>query len=266
MPAGELQELMDRAGLDARLGHLAWSARVRVQRRVAERFRQGRLFLAGDAAHAYSPATGQGMNAAIQDAANLGWKLAFAPAQPAPALLDSYEQERRPAARQVLALTHLAFWGEASTGRLPSLLRGRLAPLAAPAVPLLMGRRRLVAAGYRWLSQLDVNYRGSPLSAAGIPRPRHGPRAGDRLPDMTVTCGGRRIRLHELLARPGLHVLLDREAALPGPLGPMVVVNRLTSVPGYGLMVIRPDGYIGLRCPRAEAGPLLAWLARARPL
>jgi 2-polyprenyl-6-methoxyphenol hydroxylase-like FAD-dependent oxidoreductase len=266
VPAGELQELMDRAGLDARLGHLAWSARVRVQRRVAERFRQGRLFLAGDAAHAYSPATGQGMNAAIQDAANLGWKLAFASAQPAPALLDSYEQERRPAARQVLALTHLAFWGEASTGRLPSLLRGRLAPLAAPAVPPLMGRRRLVAAGYRWLSQLDVNYRGSPLSAAGIPRPRHGPRAGDRLPDMTVTCGGRRIRLHELLARPGLHVLLDREAAPPGPLGPMVVVHRLTSVPGCGLMVIRPDGYIGLRCPRAEAGPLLAWLARARPL
>ncbi len=83
---------------------------------------------------------------------------------------------------------------------------------------------------------------------------------------MTVTCGGRRIRLHELLARPGLHILLDREAAPPGPLGPMVVVHRLTSVPGCGLMVIRPDGYIGLRCPRAEAGPLLAWLARARPL
>ena len=54
-----------------------------MQRRVADRFRRGRLFLAGDAAHAYSPATGQGMNAAIQDAANLGWKLAFArPGQP----------------------------------------------------------------------------------------------------------------------------------------------------------------------------------------
>ena len=76
-PGGELQELMDRAGLHAHLSQLAWSVRVRVQHRVAERFRQGRLFLAGDAAHAYSPATGQGMNTAIQDAANLGWKLAF---------------------------------------------------------------------------------------------------------------------------------------------------------------------------------------------
>ena len=266
VPAAELQGLIDRAGLGAQLSHVAWSARVRVQHRVAERFRQGRLFLAGDAAHAYSPATGQGMNTAIQDAANLGWKLAFASAQPASAaLLGSYEQERRPIARRVLALTHLAFWGEASVGRLPSLLRS-LAPLATPVVPALMGRRRLIAAGYRWLSQLDASYRGSPLSTAGAPRPWHGLWAGDRLPDMTVTCGGRRVRLHELLARPGIHVLLEREAAPPGPLGPMVVVHRLTSVPGRGMMAIRPDGHIGLRCPRAEAGPLLAWLARARPL
>lgn len=105
VPAAELQELIDQAGLDARLTHLAWSARVRLQRRVAERFRRGRLFLVGDAAHAYSPATGQGMNAAIQDAANLGWKLTFATAQPgSAALLDSYEQETpagRPAGTRV---------------------------------------------------------------------------------------------------------------------------------------------------------------------
>ena len=233
---------------------------------MAERFRLGRLFLAGDAAHAYSPATGQGMNTAIQDAANLGWKLAFAPAaQSAAALLDSYEQERRPVACQVLALTHLAFLAEASIGRLPSMLRS-LSPLAAPVVPVLMGRRRLVAAGYRRLSQLDVSYRSSSLSTEGKSWPRARPRAGDRLPDMTVTCDGRRVRLHELLARPGIHVLLEREATSPGPLGALVTVHRLTSVPGRGLTAVRPDGYIGLRCPRAEAGLLLAWLARVRPL
>ncbi len=82
VPAAELQALVDQAGLGAQISQLAWSARVRVQHRVASRFRKGRLFLAGDAAHAYSPATGQGMNAAIQDAANLGWKLAFAAARP----------------------------------------------------------------------------------------------------------------------------------------------------------------------------------------
>ena len=81
VPAAELQALMDEAGLDARITDLAWSSRVRVQHRVADRFGRG-LFLAGVSAHAYSPATGQGMNAALQDAANLGWKLAFAAARP----------------------------------------------------------------------------------------------------------------------------------------------------------------------------------------
>ena len=78
VPLAELQALIDEAGLDARIAELAWCSRVRLQRRVAEVFCRGRLYLAGDAAHAYSPATGQGMNAGLQDAANLGWKLAFA--------------------------------------------------------------------------------------------------------------------------------------------------------------------------------------------
>ena len=114
VPAAELQALMDEARLGVQLTGLAWSSRIRLQHRVASRFRHGRLFLAGDAAHAYSPATGQGMNAAIQDAANLGWKLAFAAARPGSGpLLDSYDSERRPAARRVLAMTHLVFWAEA---------------------------------------------------------------------------------------------------------------------------------------------------------
>jgi 2-polyprenyl-6-methoxyphenol hydroxylase-like FAD-dependent oxidoreductase len=265
VPAAELQALIEQAGLGAQITSVAWSARVRVQHRVAERFRQGRLYLAGDAAHAYSPATGQGMNAAIQDAANLGWKLAFAASRPGSgALLDSYDRERRPVARQNLAMTHLAFWGEASTGRLPSLLRGRLAPLAAPVVPALMGHRRLIAAGIGLMSQLRVSYRGSPLSVEGTPRRRSGPRAGDRLPDQTVSCAGRTTRLHELLAQPGVHVLLDRDAGRLEtlPLGPPIHLHRLTSVPGRGLVAVRPDGYIGFRSQIAETSQLSAWLTR----
>jgi 2-polyprenyl-6-methoxyphenol hydroxylase-like FAD-dependent oxidoreductase len=266
VPAAELQALLDEAGLGARITSLAWCARVSLQHRVADRFRQGRSFLAGDAAHAYSPATGQGMNAAIQDAANLGWKLAFAAARPAsPALLDSYERERRPVARQVCAMTHLAFWAEAGPGHLPSLLRGTLAPAAAPLIPAVLGRPRLLATGIRLLSQLRVSYRGSPLSAGGAPHARAGLRAGDRLPDAAVCAGGRPVRLHELLAHPGVHVLLDRDAGqLDSVLaGPMVTVHRLTSVPGRGLMAVRPDGYLGFRSPGGEADRLIAWLARA---
>jgi hypothetical protein len=205
------------------------------------------------------------MNTGIQDALNLGWKLAFAAATTAhAALLDSYDRERRPVARQVLALTHLAFWAEASTGPLPSFLRGVLAPLGAPAVPALMGRRRLVAEGVRVLSQLRVAYRDSPLSMEGTPRLPAGPRVGQRLPDATVTSSGRQVRLHELLARPGVNVLLHRDA---NPLehlalGPHVTVHRLTSTPGTGLVAVRPDGYVGFRCRIADVPQLRAWLAR----
>jgi 2-polyprenyl-6-methoxyphenol hydroxylase-like FAD-dependent oxidoreductase len=263
VPAAELQALLTEAHLGAQVTHVAWSARVRVQHRVARQFRRGRLFLAGDAAHAYSPATGQGMNAAIQDAANLGWKLAFGASQPGSgALLDSYDTERRPVARQVLGMTHLVFWGEAATGPVPALLRSQLAPLAAPAIPVLMRRRRLVAEAVRVLSQLRVSYRRSPLSMEERPHLPGAPRAGDRLPDQTVTSAGRSIRLHELLARPGVHVLLDRDADRPGtlPLGPLVHLHRITSNPGRGLLTVRPDGHIGLRCRTAEAGQLTAWL------
>jgi 2-polyprenyl-6-methoxyphenol hydroxylase-like FAD-dependent oxidoreductase len=263
--AADLQALIDAAGLDARVTGLAWSARVGVQRRVADRFRRGRLFLAGDAAHAYSPATGQGMNAAIQDAANLGWKLAFAAARPADGpLLDSYDLERRPLARQLLAMTNLAFWVEAAIGPVPAAFRAHLAPLTAPLVPALADQPRLVAAGIRLVSQLGVSYRGSPLSVEGTPHRRGGPRAGDRLPDQPVRARGRSVRLHELLARPGVHVLLDRDAdRLEGPaLGHFVRVHRLQSVPGRGVIAVRPDGYIGFRSGAVEIRQLAAWLIR----
>src|SRR5579884_2647337 len=234
VPTADLQEHLDKAGLEARIVELRWSARVRLQHRLATCFGRGRLYLAGDAAHSYSPATGQGMNTGIQDAANLGWKLAFAASGTASAaLLGSYDLERRPVARRVLALTHVAFWGEASTHPLPSLLRGVLAPLGAPAIPALLSRPRLVAAGVRVLSQLWVAYPGSQLSVEGRPGLGAGPRAGQRLPDAVVTGDGRRVRLHDLLAGPGVHVLLQRDAApiRAEVLGPRVVVHRLSSAP-----------------------------------
>ena len=264
--AADLQALIDEAGLDARITDLRWSSRVTVQRRVASRFRRGRLFLAGEAAHAFSPATGQGMNAAIQDAANLGWKLAFAAARNrSPGggpLLDSYDRERRPVARQLLALTNLVFWAEAGPGPVPSALRARLAPLAAPLVPMLT-RGRPAASGIRLLSQLNASYRGSPLSVEGTPRRPGVLRAGDRLPDRFVRADGRSVRLHELLAGPGVHILLDRDTDQLENLAPgrFVTVHRLTSVPGHGVTVVRPDGYIGFRSRTAGAGQLAAWLA-----
>ncbi len=269
VPADQLQQLLDLAGLDARITHLAWSARVGVQHRLASRFRHGRLFLVGDAAHAFSPATGQGMNTGIQDALNLGWKLAFAGNSGNTGntensiLLDSYELERRPVAMSRLLLTHAAFWAEASTAPLPSWLRSVAAPAAAPILPLLLGRRRLVAHTVRTLSQLRIHYRGSPLSMQ-IPAGLGGsPRAGDRVPDTAVIADGQPRRVHDLLAGPGIHLLTHTDAP---PLtetgfGPYVSVCTLDSTPGCGLLAVRPDGYVGLRCAYTDTAALGRWLA-----
>jgi len=262
VPLRHVQRLLRDARLPASVSELRWSARVPLQHRLATAFRDGRLFLAGDAAHAHSPAGAQGMNTGIQDGVNLGWKLAYAARGSLDGpLLASYELERRPAARLVLAMTHLIFFAEASRNPAARLLRGTLVPLGAPAVPLLLGRRRLVAAGMRTLGQMRMGYRRSPLSLDGYPK-GHGPRPGDRLPDEPVDCGGTTGRLHELTARPGVHVLLSRDADEldPGVVGSRVTVHRLTSRPGTDLLAVRPDGVVGFRCGTADPGQLARWL------
>jgi 2-polyprenyl-6-methoxyphenol hydroxylase-like FAD-dependent oxidoreductase len=254
VPHAELQELVDVAGLDARITDVAWSSRVRVHHRLADHYRRGSVFLAGDAAHVNSPAGGQGMNTGIQDAVNLGWKLACAPSSSCPtALLDSYEAERRPAAKQVRALTDALFWVESARGPLPSFLRGSVGPVAAPLLPWLLDRRRVLAAGYRVVSRLDAGY-GRGL--VGLPWCHL--QVGSRLPDGVVACPHRPRRLHELTARPGFHVLAGHDVPL-GELGahPLVHVHRL---PGDRLLAVRPDGHVGFRGTADDVQGLCDWL------
>src|SRR5205807_7495411 len=99
-----------------RVTRVNWFSQYRVHHRVADHFRQGRVFLSGDAAHVHSPAGGQGMNTGIGDAVNLAWKLAAVLAGRAGAsLLDSYEAERVPFARSLVATTDRVF--DAIVGR-----------------------------------------------------------------------------------------------------------------------------------------------------
>ncbi|MET7410376.1 FAD-dependent monooxygenase [Streptomyces parvulus] len=95
-----VQRLLDeRAPGQAEVTGSTWSSRFRVHHRVADRYRNGRLLLAGDAAHVHSPAGGQGMNTGIQDGHALGHAIAAG-------RLDDYEAQRRPVARRVVAFTH----------------------------------------------------------------------------------------------------------------------------------------------------------------
>jgi len=265
VPRDELDRLVDRSGMETRIARVAWSARIRVQHRVATSYRSGPVLLAGDAAHTFSPAGGQGMNTGIQDATNLGWKLAVLSAGQSTRgpLLSSYEIERQDVARKTMAMTHLLFWAEAGTGPIPSFLRGTMGPLAAPFIPVILRRRRLTAEGIRVLSQLRWSYRDSPLSRGmGLPGSlrRTAPcgRPGDRLPDATVVVNNDRRRLHELTAVAGFHVLLQRDA---DPLSPsdLIHLHRIDSWPGRDSIVVRPDGHLGYRGPTRTAE---IWLGR----
>jgi 2-polyprenyl-6-methoxyphenol hydroxylase-like FAD-dependent oxidoreductase len=242
---------------DIRLHEPAWSTLWRANVRLADHYREGRVFLAGDAAHIHSPAGGQGMNTGIQDAHNLGWKLAAVVDGAAPALLDSYEAERRPIAADVLALSNV---------RLKQALEQKGISPRRDASTI----------------QLGVGYRGSVL--ARDDRDENAElRAGDRAPDatgLTTTDDGER-RLFEL-TRGGHFTLLDFGATasietsvsrlrtlrvVARPTGPDDVADteghlaRAYGATDRTLVLIRPDGYVGLISDTRDASAVSDYLA-----
>jgi 2-polyprenyl-6-methoxyphenol hydroxylase-like FAD-dependent oxidoreductase len=161
-----------------------WFSTYRVHHRVADRFREGREFLLGDAAHVHSPVGGQGMNTGIGDAVNLAWKLAAVQHGRAnAAILDSYETERIAFARRLVATTDQAFTGVTSAGAVARTLRLHIVPFLIPSLFAFRAARRLM---FRTVSQTAVNYRGSKLSEGRAGR-LHG---GDRLPWVKTSSGG----------------------------------------------------------------------------
>jgi 2-polyprenyl-6-methoxyphenol hydroxylase-like FAD-dependent oxidoreductase len=268
-----LQAICDAfTGGTLRLRDPAWLTYFRLHHRQAARYRAGPVFLAGDAAHVHSPAGAQGMNTGIQDAWNLGWKLALVTLGKAnAALLDSYEPERLPVGRFVLRFSDRASSIAISDSRLIRLLRAQLAPRL---LPVLLRFPRGRAFGFRTISQLGISYRPSPAVEEGRPRLRSGPKAGDRLPDLRIKRDGRESSLHEILTPLAFHLLLsgpaawplDEDARLRERYGELVAVHRLareatssglhdpdgSALTRLGALqpaqyLVRPDGHIGFR-------------------
>lgn len=153
-----------------------WFSTYHVHHRVADRFRHGRVFLLGDAAHVHSPAGGQGMNTGIGDAINLAWKLAMVLAGNAPdALLDSYEAERIGFARSLVKTTDRVFSFATSSGAIARIVRTRIAPFLLPRLIAISPLRRFL---FRTVSQTQISYRGSFVAQGSAGRLR----GGDRLP------------------------------------------------------------------------------------
>lgn len=217
-PDGVIKLLASRTVLSPEhIAEVPWASDFKARAALADRFREGRVFLAGDAAHVHSPAGGQGLNTSVQDAYNLGWKLAAVLAGAPERLLDTYEEERIPVAAGILGIStriHRA----SSRGR--QTRRG--------------GEMR----------QLGIAYRDSSLTRETRSRlPDDALRAGDRAPD------GRRggVRLFDAFRGPHWTLLtVATEPELPLPCGEFI---RTVHIPeeyeayGRGVFLIRPDGY-----------------------
>jgi 2-polyprenyl-6-methoxyphenol hydroxylase-like FAD-dependent oxidoreductase len=234
----ELRESVRRVtGADVQMDSPRWLSRFSDATCLADDYRRGRILLAGDAAHVHFPIGAQGLNLGLQDAMNLGWKLAaevcgWAP----PTLLDTFQRERRPAAERVLRETRsqLALMNPDE----------RVDPLRA-----LFGELLAIPAVNRYLSEivtgLDVRYQDPAAADACHPL------VGDRAPELTVVTDAGSVRVAELLHR-GRGVLLDldgdnalRDIAAGWARRIDLVTARCTDgEPPAAALLIRPDGYV----------------------
>jgi 2-polyprenyl-6-methoxyphenol hydroxylase-like FAD-dependent oxidoreductase len=208
----ELQAMVDDPTRGAvRLRDPVWLTRFRLHHRQAARYRDGNVFLAGDAAHIHSPVGAQGMNTGIQDSWNLGWKLAMVSRGVANEdMLESYNAERWPVGRTLLRATDRIFAGvekSVTRGSYAAALRRLIVRhVIAPA----LSQRRIRAIAFHFVSQLGIRYANSPVVTEGTPHLRRGPRAGDRLPDARVRRGGQmqKTYLQKELLKPCMMLLL----------------------------------------------------------
>ena len=181
----EVKELFNaRVPVHAELSDPLWLSGFPLHRRIVPKFRVGRVFLAGDAAHIHSPAGGQGMNTGIQDAFNLAWKLAlFTKGAGNSILLDSYHAERHPVAKAVLRGTNLLFVAFFSAN--PIIIKS-----IRVIAPLLLNREFFQSRFRNSLSELGINYKMSPIVKAhrkGFFSFNGALPAGVRAPDGLVT-------------------------------------------------------------------------------
>ncbi len=286
---GEVQTLVEqRASATFRLSDPGWLARFHISHRRVAQFRRLRVFLAGDAAHIHSPAGGQGMNTGMQDAWNLGWKLALVLRGWAlPALLGSYHPERSPVAQGVINLTDRLTRTVTVRNSVAQSVRDFL-------LPVMSGIDFVGEKMAERLAELSVNYRGRELVE------NHGGgkiRAGDRAPDAELRDQQNQARrLFELFRAPR-HVLLvflgtgeagpEKTAALaascdglPEKMIDLWPIRRgltgeaaeLRDTSGLahaayglvegGLILVRPDGYVAYRSNDFAPAKLKAYFTR----
>ncbi|WP_050479248.1 FAD-dependent monooxygenase [Herbaspirillum rhizosphaerae] len=282
----QLQAIYDaHSPVPATLSDIVWSSHFRINSRMLHTLRQGNVYFGGDAAHIHSPAGGQGMNTGMQDMIDLCWKLALVLQDKAgPALLDTYEQDRLPVIRNIVTRTEAATDVLNSRSTLVHRLVTHIAPLA-------LNIDFIQDTATRLISEINIDYRSSPLSAThDAGGSLHG---GDRLPDIDVVAWehnnsndeSRQGNLYALLDPSRLTLLVAQGPSAPvlppdwreqlrrweGVLTIRHIAASLAEgqdrafrnlFGSYHLHVVRPDCYLGFVGDAAQWDALIAWLEK----
>jgi hypothetical protein len=273
-----IPSIRQEAGTAISFESCSWFSTYRISHRAAERFRDGRCFLLGDAGHIHSPMGGQGMNTGLQDAYNLAWKLALVVRGDAEtAILDSYERERMPVAHRLLETTDRAFRMLVANNWFAGLLRTRiLAKIAARA--MTFDRIRKLA--FRTLSQTGISYAQSRLSQTLNKMPKGAPTAGDRFPWLSLELTERDSAsdLFQALDDRQFNLLIfgsspsaTNELAV---FGNLLAVHRIpltahntgqlskAGIPQPSFYLLRPDGHVGFCGVKLEPARVREYLLR----
>jgi 2-polyprenyl-6-methoxyphenol hydroxylase-like FAD-dependent oxidoreductase len=263
-----MPSLRQEAGDAVQVKSCTWFSTYRIHHRRAERFRDRRCFLLGDAAHIHSPVGAQGMNTGLQDAYNLAWKLALIISGKADAaLLDTYGAERIPVARRLLSTTDRAFSVVVSDTRVAGLLRTRVLGRVAT---LAMQNERIRLLAFRTISQTGIAYRDSPLSKMLPGLPDSAPRAGDRFPwlQLKLSPDAPAEDLYQKVDDSRFALLMIGQSAPSGGLsdmGDLVRVHEVYAdpasdrelarahIPRRAFYLLRPDGHVGLAGAELDA-------------
>lgn len=259
-----------------------WTTIYRIHRRMAKSFRHGRVFLIGDAAHIHAPAGGQGMNLGLGDGFNLGWKLAeVLSGRAETALLDTYDEERRPITVQVINGADKGFELEATPNPILEWARIYVMPTIVQALVKTAAARRMM---FKLFSQTWIDYAGS-AAVGGVPPGYSGPRPGARLPFVRCEVDDASTDTFAL-TRGAEHVMLDlhgkgsqNEEALNSVVGASRTLIRRVAVPAsegnrsiYTLfganderavaVLVRPDAHIGAVALSGNFAPIEAYVQR----
>jgi 2-polyprenyl-6-methoxyphenol hydroxylase-like FAD-dependent oxidoreductase len=272
--ADVIPSITKHAGDALKFQECRWFSTYRIHHRRAERFRDRRCFLLGDAAHIHSPVGAQGMNTGLQDAYNLAWKLALVARKYAGEnLLDSYEEERLPIARQLLRGTDRAFSIVVSDRLISRILRTAVIPRLA-AIALRFDRVQKFV--FRTISQTGIHYRASSLSEMAADWPDNAPQAGDRFPwlhikflrdalaeDLYAKLDDTRFNLIKI-GQPSLPVLPELNDLLSIHEIPIDQSNdqelARAGIPIPSFYLLRPDGHVGLAGRNLESALLSRYL------